>query len=160
MDGKMESFISHASRNSDLFDDFVNHLVRAQAIGVGFITQDESGSQAVVYDRPHIVGSHVVVAVQPGVAARGLVQGEGATWASADVNPALEVFAVLLRTPRRSDECDDVTFDCLGYSNLVDLSTGLEVDVLMTSVVAGPAAYSVSSPRTRRITLSSSGSLG
>ena len=83
-----------------------------------------------MYDRPHFVVSRVVVAVQPGVGAGGPVQGEGTTRAGADVNPALEVFAALLRATCRSDERDDVTFDRFGYSNLVNLSAGLEEDLL------------------------------
>ena len=120
----MESFISHASRDRDLFDEFVDHLVRAQPIGVGFITQDQPVSQAVVHDRSHIVGSHVIAAVQPGVGARDPVQGEGATRAGADVNPALQVFAELLRATRRSHQRHDVSFDCLGYGVLGESQHG------------------------------------
>jgi hypothetical protein len=78
MEGKTDSFIGHVSRHRHLLDDFVDHVVGAQAVGVGFVTQGEPVSQAVMHDCTCVVGSDVIAAVQPGVGAAYLVEGERA----------------------------------------------------------------------------------
>src|SRR5919108_5739757 len=68
----------------------------------------------------------MVMAVQPGVGTGDLVEGERAARAGTDVNPALEVFAELLRAARRADEGDDVALDRLSHGDLMNLSAGGE----------------------------------
>jgi hypothetical protein len=74
MDGRIDSFIGHVSRHRDLRHDFVNDVIRTQAVRIGFVTQDDAMPQAVVDDRAHIIWGDVVASVQPGVGPRDLVK--------------------------------------------------------------------------------------
>src|SRR5262245_50644817 len=112
MDGRMDSFIEGSrllpyafpSRHRNLHNQFVDHVVSAQSIRIGFVTQDEAVSQAVMDDGADIVGGNVVAPIELGACTRHLVEGQCATWAGTDVNTALQVCAKLLWAPRSGDE--------------------------------------------------------
>jgi hypothetical protein len=63
------------SRHRNLLNQFIDHVVRAQSVRIGFVTQDDAMSQAIMEDGAYIVGGDVVAPIYPGVRAGNLVKG-------------------------------------------------------------------------------------
>src|SRR5690606_22434074 len=85
-----------------------DHAVRADALGLGFVTEQDAVAQDVGRDRVDVLGGHVVAPGEPRMRACATVERDGAARARAVGDPAREFGTVRRRVARRERELDQV----------------------------------------------------
>ena len=83
--------------NGDELNDLADDLVGADALGIGFVAQNNTVTQGIMDDSPDVVWSDMVAAIKPGMDSGAFVQRKAATRAGPDFQMFFQVLAVLVR---------------------------------------------------------------